>query len=49
MELTIIQYCLAIPLWIYLISIPLRIILQIVDLPKTLGFYNVNIKKWKKF
>lgn len=48
MELLIIQYSIAIPLGIYLISIPLRIVLMIHDIPKTLWLTNIR-KKWKKF
>lgn len=45
MELQIIQYSFAVVLGIYLISIPLKIILLIVDFPKTLNL--IPSKKWK--
>lgn len=47
MELLIIQYSLAVVLGVYLISIPLRVVLTIRDIPKTLWIYNVKVKKWK--
>jgi len=45
MELMIIQYSFWVVLGIYLISIPLRIILAIHDIPKTLGL--TTNKRWK--
>ena len=45
MELQIIQYSFAVVLAIYLISIPLKIILLIVDFPTTLNI--IPNKKWR--
>lgn len=48
MELLIIQYSIALPLGIYLVSLPLRIVLIMVDIPKTL-WLTINKRKWKRF
>lgn len=36
MELLIIQYSIALPLGMYLVTLPFRIVLQLRDMPKTL-------------
>lgn len=49
MELMIIQYSLAVVLGIYLYTLPFRVVLLIVDIPKTLGLtYKRNFRRWKR-
>lgn len=46
MELLIIQYSLAVVLWVYIFTFPFRIVLIIADTPKTLWL--LPQKKWKR-